>query len=771
MARRGRPPKRKAVDDDGVQSPDASDLATTLLGESLPPPMLHGVPNPEYFRRRMVIIDKWRDAVMTEKGEVPKNLQTLLNTEEKLAERHGFDPKHLLDVRTPEEKWLDGTKRIEASVESILEFGDAELAEMEAGVRRCINQGAEYLAGEAEKSLKETLGKVLSVFERVRRLRTQIREERPFGAWSPEVVVGQDADELTDLAVRATHVCRQILYCDRQTVFSTTGRLFDFAMPHIKMACDLYMARHSLGIVAEDTDDGRTRYRVIKAESRHRVEGLLLLVPPRHGKTAMVRGVVRKMLIDDPNQTGAWLHASESMARMEVNQIRASFTLDDDVGRRCRAIYPHAKLHPGRSLESGQFTLMRSVSNKNPTLRAAGVKARGLGADYTFLIEDDILTADDGLSEATRTETETKVAQTWGTRLTGDGHFRIRSGYPFHTDDVIMKTWRRAAKAEMSKWNVSMQRVGGTYPNFVPVWQRIGVGRLRSIYNEQGPARFGSNYQMDPSVEGSKIVSRLRYYDPESEEHRQFCRTIVGELSIDPAATANDKSDNAGIVYFGIGEAVGTDPQGGATHETQARILDAREIKSTIVGLINDMPEIVGRYQRVDRIHYERVGFSNTFGELFENLFGHITPVSHTTGGRSKEHRLKQAAPLLEHHTGSPAKVLFPGKANPEYVSPEFTPEKPPVIADTETWGWLYEQVLNFGTVSRDHSLDAITQFVLDAEISRQLSPASGAVSMAVSRFSRDPNRMKAFARDLIRRQTEPGTYTAEHEFLLTNWN
>lgn len=717
MAKRGRPKKATAeqvAQAEAFGLPDDHGLPATFLGETLPEPRIGGRPNPEYFRRRRVILAGFKERLLTAGSDasLPKGVtwRDLEQDEDRLAEAHGFNPRHLVDARSEGEKFLDAVERLRQSADAIFELADTDLAAIEKGFDFVDRDAEAYLEGRA-KDARTFVGKFRTLLGRLRRVRERAREECPRGGYRP--------DRLTTHALRAAHLLRQMLYVDRaatQQNEAQVGRVLMFSRAHVKAAVDIYLAERSIAI---QTDEDRSEIR--ESPLSVRCEGIVVMMPPEHGKTTIARAWCRDVLRRDRREIIRWLHAADDVAIKEVEAVKAAFNPEDGNGRRWLSLFPDMTTAK-EDKNKGNFRLALDSRSTDPSMSASGVGASRLGVNCSKQVWDDVVPQKDEYEAAERDRRYNKLVGTWKTRVRGSRGFVLMMGYPWHEEDAL---WRVARNGRRLNFTVSMQACGGP-PSFRPVDPNIyPSSRLRRVYAES-PTVYARNFQMRAQSDARRIISALRLYDPESPEHARFLNAAREYLSLDPAGTNREGADKAGILHAAVGVAV-VERDDVEIREQQGRVLPtSREIHATPKALRDEAGTMCMEHN-IHEVMYEGAGQAAAWGEFFEEAYD-VSPIVCSPGKMSKEVRLRRVAPMLDHTEASPACVLFPGKAGPKL--PDGSPG--PAVADEDRYGWMYSQFLQFGTINRDHLLDAVTQWC--NHVSTELQPGRGEVSRQVRR-------------------------------------
>lgn len=723
----------------------------------LPPKILRGAPNPAYFRAALAEINALERLTMFGEHEIPRGFDFKKMREGLLseAETYGIDPKHIQDSRSESEKALDCIDKMADIPRSILEAVDEELDAIETAFKTAADLGWEYAGEKLRPKQVEAAGKVLEIVRRVRSLREQARRESPIHT--------NAMDFRRKYAWRSTTLLRRIVWVRRSRLVGKLPHEQVMQIPphFVKASCDIYNAEHGV-VFCPHALEGKQEIRYDQFDC----PGIVLMMPPGHGKTTLGVGFATDKISQDPTTQGSWLHAAAGEADKALGQIKAAFRMDNEEGRRMAALFPAARL----SKEDDNKSSMRMEMErrqKDPTLRSAGVFNRALGADNYFQVRDDIVAQEDAYEENTRKRRREVLANTWDTRLRGKDTFVLYTGYPWHHQDAICTVVNQAradAKANRIGMAVSIQRIeerdGGR--KLIPLWPEVyGERYLKQRRNSMARPLWNSNYLMDPTPDTDRIIKSLRFYDPEDEEHQRFMGYAEGFLSLDPAGTNRADSDDAGILFAGSAQLrVTRRSDAGEEYvdaEHQIRIVEAHGVKANQTELVNLGGDICMR-RDVDWVLAEMVSGYQATGEMWRNKFG-IDVIECPPGGKSKSVRLKRVSHMIDNSVrGSDAVVLFPGKRGDDgKVGPD------------PDWQWLYNQFLSFGSTDKDHLVDCTTQ--LCWHLADQVGIGRGSVSELVRRFTQEEPRHVRYMRERIKsiRHRSSGD-EEEAEFISNRW-
>jgi hypothetical protein len=334
------------------------------------------------------------------------------------------------------------------------------------------------------------------------------------------------------------------------------------------------------------------------------------------------------------------------------------------------------------------------------------------------------------------------------------GGFFVLSGYPWHHEDLMWTEAKRAALAARTNGSqgvvcrLSVQPVGGP-EKFTPIWPEVlPASALRRKYRTIGsPAIWAANYQLNPNTDEMRIVRRVAIYDMDDTMHLdQFVQEAEMQLSIDPSATAHTKSDKAGLVSLGVGEAASfrQDAMGQLVEirRMRIRVYSAREFHAGQTDMADTVGEIA-HARDISAVYIEfAAGLGDPIRDHLQNYHGIFNVIECRTHNRNKGQRLKAVASMLEdsNHEFSPI-VEFPGRKDD---SGEL------VIVD-EGIRQLVNYIVNFRTTAGHHTLDALTQAL--AKLSQQLGTLSVARDSRFSDHQREPSRKVKHLREVGRKK------------------
>lgn len=748
-----------------VDPTTGEDFGGWLGTHGLPAPMVDGKPNVAYYRAQLDILSEKIIEGLQPGAKLPANAQQLHRQIMDAAQLAGINPRSLADRRTDEDKLLDFAEQLMSAPEAILDQQDETLDAIQTGMdranelcRKYIDDTREDIRSKAEpwkiRQLAEKLEKQgkawRSRIERVKLLREMARSPRP------KISCYRDEDRAW---WEAAHLLRFMLYVGRSNMASLktpAARVFDIGEHHAKFSSDLWEAKEGIWYAPDGSLQwGKIPYR-----------GFCGVMPPGHGKTEMANHAVALFINFEHREQILLLHANAEMAGDNKKYISYLFQPDNDAGLRNLSMFP-ARVDVDNATE---LRLKLETELKSPTLEAHGVDDKALGANSSIQVKDDVVPQTDRDRGPERERRARTLSTTWGSRQRGQHTFDIWVGTLWHYDDALMRMVEaarlhtRTDGREGICYRVSIQVTGGpkTEPAFFPLWDAVYPAKeLRKRYAEiRDPSLWAANYQANPIADELRVIKALRFYDPEDENHVEFMRGAEIHISLDPAATNREKSDKASLAVMAHGELVEWTGEGEFKHrfsESRIRIVDVVQFHASQHEGAAALAEYAKRID-IDHAHVEVAAGFHASKEELENRYGIMDVIPHSPGNKSKEIRLKNIAPMVDHSLAqfglTGAVVEFPGKLN----------ERGKVVADTDRWGWLYQQFLDFGVCSDDHALDAIVQ------VCKYLAPVVGVGQGRVSRAVRDnlfgkhaeSQRMKPVLDRIFRR--EPANDGAEVE-------
>lgn len=723
-----------ALAGDAAPIPDPTAVFARL---GLPPSVVDGKPNHEFYRQAHGKLLALLFDAISKDGRVPFNLDAASLMLDRMAKVAGIDPKTVHDQRSKEQVAADAFERVlsapsewwELTAEEIDAVGEVIQQRMDAADRGAID----YIEGRIRDAPGAGGGGGPKVWrsrlELLRRLRERASKPIPRYGISDR---GQDragggvCARLKPM-YEAAWPLRVMVYAGRSNMAHLANAepsrsVYMVGAHHVKMVCDYWEARHGVAYMADPKHPAGRDAPIEIVRGMIDYKGCVIVAPMGHGKTDTGRFLTACEIALNPHTQAILLHAAAEKARENLAYLASLFAHSTPVGRRFFSLF-------GLSLDAVNANLFRVAlpdRNKSPTAMATGVKGKGLGGNASFQWWDDPVPMSDREQETERKRTFSLLHGTWMTRMRGrEGWFLLVTATLWHNDDAIAKTIQ-LVRDEKAKYRVSIQRCGGprTFPKFAPLWPEVyPASELETRYNSmKDPSLYSAAYMSNPVADERRIVQEMRYYDKMlvdsvglPTEHAHFCENCVKYISLDPSATRGERADLAGIVYAGLGS-VGVRKlvDGHWVHATEKRLrlFDYEAIPATQSDLVQHTVSLC-RQRPVDFVLVEtRSGFHAT-ADMFENYHG-IDVIRLDPKCKSKEERLRAAAPALEHKNadiaggGFRAVVEFPGVR-----TGRFAEDGSPVLALDPRFRQLADEILDFGVCGSDHGLDALTQMVI----------------------------------------------------------
>ncbi len=685
---------------------DLSDDQRGWIAGRLPPATVRGEPNPEYTRARYFIHTYCDTLVALGRYEYPKgyNPATAINLLRDEMKLYGWDPKHVLDTRTEAQRWQDVLEQMQRTPDAILEQMQSLLDRVREEQRRSVTLAAESFMtmggdrpneGPDEREQRQKKSERWAcLLDTLSQTRRWALEELPDDLL-PDRLLGETA--VRRHALRSSHVLRFMLYVGRSSMNEGTDSrqgVFRIAQHHADFARTIYMTFNDLVL----TKSGG----VIRAKQPW--AGCVLVAPVRHGKTNIVSHQYALWLNQRPGGSHLFTHAREDEAAKSLTYVASYFTRDEANGRRNLSLFPNGRIV---SKAASRLLLKSKEAKKQRTLEAGGISAKVGGADADTVWADDVVDSDAVSQESERNRTARRLSSQWFSRLTGKHAKYIVTATLWHYDDAVSRLIHAARSRKIQTW-LCIRRTGGPEDGFRPLWADVyPASWLRAKYNEwKDPRLFSAVFQANPMPESLRQVKRLRFYDPASPQHREFMESFdtTYYVSVDPAATAHDKSDKASFVWGAMGDVASVDGDV-EVRERRVRILDARQFHATPVALVEEIGAFMSDASTGGRlVNYVLIeSRGNTVADLFQQTYG-VTPVYCDPGNASKTVRLKQVASMLDDSLQDkgldPAVVEFPGARDEETGKLVCHPE----------YQWLSDQIILHGVSAEDHGLDAVTQ-------------------------------------------------------------
>jgi hypothetical protein len=650
------------------------------------------------------------------KGFNPAQWRDFLDS---MSKNKGWDPKNLQDTRTDAqinrdwaETLLKTPEEIFSAPDSFLDEAEKQMDVADEEVGELVGAAGTIAAANAEiarEVLRNTDAKKkwLDRIKRVKRLRDRARNPIP-------------ANSFVSTHLTISHPLRYMIYVSRPG--GSTNQCYQIGRHHAMMALALY-----------SLDKGKKYQDGVWRD--YPATGALLVCPPGHGKTSILICCAALWLSMNPRLRIILLHAQAEQSEKNLAFLCTFFQPAEMAGRRNLSLFPG-----NRIIQQNASTMRLYVKDKQrqASVVACGVNAKENGSDADILMGDDICDQQIAEQDAERNRVFDRLNGTWRRRLRDGKTREILTTTLWHHDDPHCRIIRLAREGKI-KYLLCVQECGGPDNNFKPLWaSAYPASKLRSIYNEmRNPRLYAAAYQSNPMPEEQRPIRRLAYYDPSTESHAGFMQSAVFHVSLDPAATANDKSDHASFIYAGIGD-VRSVRDGVHSYVRRLRIVDAERIKAKQTDAVSAVCHFAEGHS-VHYVHGEVVAGFAALRELFEARG--LDMIVHKPHNRSKGLRLKDVATMLDDSLTdrglSPAVVEFPGKE-----------ENGKIVRDPDSpLAWLEKQILEFGVAAEDDGLDAVTQ--LCKHLGSDLGVGQGEVTQIVQRAAAEESRVARMLRQI----------------------
>ncbi len=490
------------------------------------------------------------------------------------------------------------------------------------------------------------------------------------------------------------HPLRYLLYVERSELMSEDGTplLMDLP-PHIIMMC----------LVSK----------IGEAHSfSQNVDGALMVIPPRHGKTKFMVCDTALDIIEHPHFNEAIIHNAARHAKARYRDIKEHFNDGISKGRRRRALFPHVSLDPSVDNDERFYILVhnkRVNTSQEGNLSAWGIHAKAQGLTFHKIRFDDPSDEKETIEAGTRERTNRAIFNTWMRRLTGRYAFFSYICTRWHPDTAESRLIKQARTGTLNLAYYS-EACGGPNEDFESIWPEAGYDRdyLMKAYYEMGPSEYACVYQNDPDSAESRRIARIHYYnrDEWTEPDRRsanFARFFasgetVYSITSDPSGTDSQYSNLAGIMLSAYGHLRRTLEDGSHKDEPKLLFLDywslpasQHKVAEIIVGLHDT--------KRIDTILIETTAGLHATADLLTITHGipATKVIKRAPGQGTKVERLMRFAALLEE-----GDVLFPG----EWTTDE---RGEPVLRLHSEWEIVASQVLRAGSVKETNILDCVS--------------------------------------------------------------
>lgn len=640
-----------------------------------------------------------------------------LGVAETFAKFYGIDWRDVSDQRTPEESLRDLCERLLLDGEEALTAAEEVIDVIEATMSKIDRDATDYHAERNQKAAwgrdgpkvwAERARRWRDLFRRVRVLRARAREPYDPG------IVG-----VSEVVQRATHVLRFQLFVGRSDLpaKSAAGKVFKMGRPQIAMAMSLFYAMNGYGAVPGVGLLARGEVNPATGATFEGVDykGIVILIPPRHGKTDFLKHETVLTMNLQPDMQSAYVHAVDLEAESMNKAVASYFDKGTAQGRRNLSLFPVELADYDNN--AGSIRLKTRNPPRTAQHTAAGINSSKLGKNLDRIRGDDLVPTSDRFNPTDRAKRISTWDTTWMSRRQGPDSFVMISGYPHHREDLIWQYAQKAKAAMETGGRAGMlmyllrMPVGGPDSEvpFRPIFPELYDAKaLRGLYRSlQDVTMWPSNYMLTPQTREQQIVQEVRLYDAAGEEHRRFMADAQIFVSVDPAAKGDGTGDKVGIVIGALGDTRGFvegEHATYATSERQLRVIFETEFHATQSEITQNLLDLGQRF-RVDRVFIECVtGLGSAIAEMLAHYHGAHAVETEGVKNQNKAARLKAVSGMVENSIAqAPAKVLFPGVLK----APEDGGRM--VLSLDPAMERLVAYIVDFAVTSGHHSLDAFT--------------------------------------------------------------
>ena len=669
------------------------------------PTMIDGKFNVEWFAQIMAALNEYAVSYWNWFGMTWPDYREQVDTIVRQAEACGVDLKRY----APEQMSVADLR----TLEDVFEATDDRISLMEKQIASVASR-ALRIVPDAKKNFW------LSVLRRLRRMKSLCRDSIP-----DAVMESNPGREDVAEAWRHVRVLRFMTWCWRTTIGSRKGEESIPLMPD-----HLIHAAVSISLAREMRMHGRE------------IHGVVIVIPPRHGKSSLVCADEALCLSEDPWNPRFIVHRKQEIAAQRVASIRRWFDDDDRIGRRRRALFPRVTMDARRSRSSSNMWLLHDgrseATHSEGNLTAYGLHAGAQGVTAVEIKFDDPVDEKDRHEAGTRERTNTAFYHTWLNRLTGSTSFFVLIATCWHPDDVTGSLIQMVRQGIVRAAVVNIP-CGGPDDGFRPLWPEAGYDAryLRSKFMMLRPAAYSCIYQNNPdSIEGRRIAN-MHFYDaryltepatrtPEWHEYLED-RKAIRFMSIDPSGKGAKTSNRAGVGYFQIGMFRRVGEDGISRVVPMMAMLRSWSIHASQHALVDEVIRFREAGNRIDRCYVEVTGgYHATAEELGRQGMPPESVWSITPGTGTKVERLMKFAIHIEN-----GDVVFPGRwTTDEHGDPVL--EAHPDVHE------VAEQLLRAGTTTETDQIDvvrmALSQHSTEFDEAREIGE-----SRAKARVCTDP--------------------------------
>lgn len=193
------------------------------------------------------------------------------------------------------------------------------------------------------------------------------------------------------------------------------------------------------------------------------------------GKTFGMAAVSMFLLGQDVTQRGAVVSKAQGQAGKVLRMVN-DYILDPSLSAPLNLVFPWVKksTRPGEQWTQTAITIDRPAGIRDPSMVAVGIDGAIQGARLSWVLGDDILDADNTLTNAGREQTHSRFDSRILSRLDPTGSRAVVTNTPWHRDDLTFKL-------EAVGWpTLSMDIYGNIWfsENVTEEWI-LGTGLLR----------------------------------------------------------------------------------------------------------------------------------------------------------------------------------------------------------------------------------------------------------------------------------------------------
>lgn len=333
----------------------------------------------------------------------------------------------------------------------------------------------------------------------------------------------------------------------------------------------LYVMRDSEGDVPEERQDSEGNgvfhpewfhVAFFLAWTQQMFPKVLIMAPPRHGKTTCLRWYLADRMGRFPHRRFLGLYDMDDKPPKEGPLLQRIIE-----SGRYRALFPEMRIlgRPQRQERSSKrFTVNRkNWESREPTFEGYAIRSNFQGSGYDELACDDMCPPQVRFEEFMRTDVNRRFEQVAQERLANPKTLRINMiATPWHDDDAHGRIRRKVQNGELEGWLVLIDCFAikdDAQGKAIPLWpSRFGVNYLQQKKAVLAKG-YNCNYRLMSSTVQERTLSRLWFYNAEpdgeltTDKERAVLEVLARSerwLSIDPTATANRMSSLNGVLEF-----------------------------------------------------------------------------------------------------------------------------------------------------------------------------------------------------------------------------